>query len=566
MCYSSDRNSDVADAFFCLLFMSPPSLPSILSFGGPDPPSCLLCVPNSLRSRAVSEGEAVAALASSLSLSPSPRQEPEEAAAAAAAAVSAGELLEGMGEAEEGAAGGLAALLQEADFAVATFDAAADAGETPSAGAESGATSAPPSTGDGTGDVGGAAALPAAAAAAGTAAATAQDDDAMDVDDGDGGVEESKGQDGQEAEEKEASGDGGDGPGSGGDRMQDDEGEEGGSGEPAAGDSGENAAGEGEGAAGAAEGALVCPPGMDPEVFAQLPAEMQQEVIREHRSTMGSMEDQADLLEAAGLDPEALAALPPDMRREVLEQEARNRRMREAPGGSGGSGGGSGAGPPADPSHAAEMDNASIVATLPPEVRREVLLSADETLLSTLPPNLVAEAMVLRERIPHQAEFQAAQAAQAAGYAAGARAGAAAGRAAAAAGVQPGSRAAQVAAAAGAARQVAEAKNAHEGEWKLEADLKGTDTTPPQVPRETLVMLIRLLHLLTPIRPHRLLQRTGLNLCGGHPAVRCARACFLSVVPSPSLPSLFVDCRSQRGFRGRATLPPPPPTHALMNT
>ncbi|CAM9634931.1 unnamed protein product, partial [Sphacelaria rigidula] len=149
---------------------------------------------------------------------------------------------------------------------------------------------------------------------------------------------------------------------------------------------------------------MVCPPGMDPDVFAQLPPEMQQEVIREHRSTMGAMvrkkhrrcgirqgrsgfADQADLLEAAGLDPEALAALPPEMRQEVLEQEARNRRMREAP-----------AAAPADLSRAAEMDNASFVATLPPELRREVLLSADENLLGTLPPNLVAEAMVLRER------------------------------------------------------------------------------------------------------------------------------------------------------------------------
>lgn len=65
--------------------------------------------------------------------------------------------------------------------------------------------------------------------------------------------------------------------------------------------------------------------------------------------------------------------------------------MREAP-----------AAAPADPSRAADMDNASFVATLPPELRREVLLSADEALLNTLPPNLVAEAMVLRERIPHQ--------------------------------------------------------------------------------------------------------------------------------------------------------------------
>lgn len=74
-----------------------------------------------------------------------------------------------------------------------------------------------------------------------------------------------------------------------------------------------------------------------------------------------------------------------------LVQEARNRRLREAPSAA-----------PADPSRAAEMDNASFVATLPPELRREVLLSADDALLNTLPPNLVAEAMVMRERIPHQ--------------------------------------------------------------------------------------------------------------------------------------------------------------------
>lgn len=49
-----------------------------------------------------------------------------------------------------------------------------------------------------------------------------------------------------------------------------------------------------------------------------------------------------------------------------------------------------------------------------------------------------------------------------------------------------------------------------------------------QVPRETVVMLIRLLHLLTPIRPHRLLQRTVLNLCAGHPAVRWGSRVSLS--------------------------------------
>ncbi|CAN0511214.1 unnamed protein product, partial [Discosporangium mesarthrocarpum] len=67
-------------------------------------------------------------------------------------------------------------------------------------------------------------------------------------------------------------------------------------------------------------------------------------------------------------------------------QEARNRRLREE------------RAEAADPSRAEDMDNASFVATLPADLRREVLLTANEELLNTLPPNFVAEAMVLRER------------------------------------------------------------------------------------------------------------------------------------------------------------------------
>lgn len=33
----------------------------------------------------------------------------------------------------------------------------------------------------------------------------------------------------------------------------------------------------------------TCPPGVDPDVFGQLPPEMQQELVREHRRTLGSM-------------------------------------------------------------------------------------------------------------------------------------------------------------------------------------------------------------------------------------------------------------------------------------
>lgn len=44
------------------------------------------------------------------------------------------------------------------------------------------------------------------------------------------------------------------------------------------------------------------------------------------------------------------------------------------------------------------MDNASFIATLPPDLREEVLLTADEAFLASLPPHLAAEANTLRER------------------------------------------------------------------------------------------------------------------------------------------------------------------------
>uniref|UniRef100_A0A7S0HI01 HECT-type E3 ubiquitin transferase n=1 Tax=Hanusia phi TaxID=3032 RepID=A0A7S0HI01_9CRYP len=44
------------------------------------------------------------------------------------------------------------------------------------------------------------------------------------------------------------------------------------------------------------------------------------------------------------------------------------------------------------------MDNASFIATLSQELREEVLLTSDDAFLATLPPHLVAEAALLRER------------------------------------------------------------------------------------------------------------------------------------------------------------------------
>lgn len=49
----------------------------------------------------------------------------------------------------------------------------------------------------------------------------------------------------------------------------------------------------------------------------------------------------------------------------------------------------------ADPSNAQEMDPASFMASLTPELREEILLSAGDDVLLALPANLVAEAQVM---------------------------------------------------------------------------------------------------------------------------------------------------------------------------
>ena len=139
------------------------------------------------------------------------------------------------------------------------------------------------------------------------------------------------------------------------------------------------------------EDGLVCPPGMDFEVFNCLPPEMQQEVVEEHRS-MESITAQID--STSGLDPEALAALPDDMRREIIAQQQQQSQRNE---------------PPADPSNAEDMDNASFLASLHPELRSEILLSADNDFLSSLPPNIVAEAQVIRERAASRAHHRVSQ-------------------------------------------------------------------------------------------------------------------------------------------------------------
>lgn len=120
--------------------------------------------------------------------------------------------------------------------------------------------------------------------------------------------------------------------------------------------------------------------------------------------------------EEEAIDPEFLAALPPDIREELLQQQRqeRVRRRREAERAAGAAaaaaaapaGGDGAAAAPAQPA-AAELDLASLLATFPPDVREEVLLTSDDALLATLPPAIMAEAQALRER--HMRHFARAR-------------------------------------------------------------------------------------------------------------------------------------------------------------
>ena len=244
-------------------------------------------------------------------------------------------------------------------------------------------------------------------------------------------------------------------------------------------------------AAGTNANGLVCPPGMDLEVFNSLPLEMQQEVVEQARAE-GELAAQLDA--GSSLDPEVLAALPEDMRQEAIEQERRERRLREAP---------------ADPAHAEEMDNASFVASLAPDLRREILLTADDAFLQSLPPNIAAEAQILRERATMDRRVLEEQVPE----------------------VNRGvSERGSVSRGDGRSRgghgnrnQEASSSRRKQRTGKLRVEKEkdsvvflppgGPVALTPPIAKVDIKTILRLMYLLSPIRPNRLVQRVIFNLC-----------------------------------------------------
>lgn len=249
---------------------------------------------------------------------------------------------------------------------------------------------------------------------------------------------------------------------------------------------------------------LVCPPDIDLEVFNSLPVEMQRDCVSQYIAT----QELAAQLDGSTLDPEVLAALPEDMRREVIEQDRRERELREQ------------AQAPADPNNAEDMDNASFIASLSPELREEILLTADETFLNSLPPNIVAEAQIIRERATaqHRRLFDDAVVEEhrmETGHA----------------GLTQGHRHAQ---SADSGTGSLTRKKPRSGKLKVESDRQHITYVPDSLPIPVAVCdimsLVRLLYLLSPVRPSRLLQKVFQNFSSNPSLRRLIASCFVQLL------------------------------------
>ncbi|CAM9407352.1 unnamed protein product, partial [Phaeothamnion confervicola] len=138
--------------------------------------------------------------------------------------------------------------------------------------------------------------------------------------------------------------------------------------------------------------------------------------------------------------------------------------------------------------------------------------------------------------------------------------GAAAARAAAAGGVgaasqwrgQPAPTAGAAGATGAAGDKAAAALTPHEGEMKVEANVPQAPAMAAAVDRHVAATIVRMLHLLHPVRPHRLLQRLLLNLCQAHPRLRLA---LVNALVS------LADADRERLRDAVMLLPPPPAQH-----
>ena len=134
--------------------------------------------------------------------------------------------------------------------------------------------------------------------------------------------------------------------------------------------------------------------GIDPTFLEALPDEMREEVVNQHirDQQAARMERPAD----SEISAEFLDALPPEIRAEILQQERIEQAQRRAEERA--------TAPSVDAAAPApvDMDPASIIASLDPQLRQDVLMDQDEGFIQTLPSHIIAEAGTYRERAPRQ--------------------------------------------------------------------------------------------------------------------------------------------------------------------
>eukprot|EP00730_Choanoeca_flexa_P007749 TRINITY_DN12385_c0_g4_i1.p1 TRINITY_DN12385_c0_g4~~TRINITY_DN12385_c0_g4_i1.p1 ORF type:complete len:1717 (+),score=489.72 TRINITY_DN12385_c0_g4_i1:522-5153(+) len=160
---------------------------------------------------------------------------------------------------------------------------------------------------------------------------------------------------------------------------------------------GEGQAGDGDDDAQAGEPAATAEPlpEFHNEFLGLLPEDIRDQVLQAQAIVMEVPALADESLNC--LNPEFLAALPPDLQREVLQQERQQlesmRRNLQGSSNNGGATESSGA--------PAELDVASMIATLDPALRREVLLenSENQEFLQQLPPAVMHEAQTLRQEV-----------------------------------------------------------------------------------------------------------------------------------------------------------------------
>ncbi|KZT10978.1 uncharacterized protein LAESUDRAFT_721398 [Laetiporus sulphureus 93-53] len=135
--------------------------------------------------------------------------------------------------------------------------------------------------------------------------------------------------------------------------------------------------------------------GIDPTFLEALPDDMREEVINQHvrDQRAARVERPAD----SQISPEFLDALPPEIRAEILQQESVERARQRLENATQG-----GEGVPAD------IDPASFLATLDPQLRQLVLMDSGDAFIQSLPSQLLAEAGIQRENLlrtsrPHAA-------------------------------------------------------------------------------------------------------------------------------------------------------------------